>query len=54
MEGEVMRLTSCCPKAIETTWMKIKLIRFRVLPGSSLYPISSAVVWKAELKIRKM
>lgn len=30
--------------------MKIKLIRFKVLPGSSLYPISSAVIWKAELK----
>lgn len=45
-----MLLTSDCPKATWTACMKIKLIRFKVLPGSSLYPISSAVIWKAELK----
>lgn len=54
MEGEVMLLTSYYPKATQTAWINIKLIRFRVLPGSSIYPISSAVIWKAELKIKKI
>lgn len=30
--------------------MNRKLIRFRVMPRSPIYPISSAVIWKAELK----